>query len=358
MIFLQLFFIFFFVVHTIHGLGVVENNDCRKIVSVHTSRTLSSISPTEAVDAFKEYTWKKGGGLPVQVINMNEKERILLPLMATEELLEDNTDNQSQLSLTYHLRELGPIWRSEIAKDSHVAKLTFEKSNSKDTILTWVVEFTTKRNHKLWEMITQYMIGQACDNLQSYCAKPLLFSHTVEIYTSMNALEVVDQWIEYIWKNGGGLPLPVPPIPLTSDYYTRMIVPPFLIEQLVSIEPKGDECAQVVYTVKNPSILTYQVHSHLGRVYFKPTDKSCIAMLWEVNIRPMFGWEFFVKVFTSNVITALSNNFATSLQEPNVTVPAYGPNSWIGHVGDIFFHGNRDVNGIATRWEIKDIQIE
>lgn len=373
MILFQLLFLFSSLVYTIHGFAV--ENSCQKKVSVHASRTLSSVSPTEVLEAFQEYTWKKGGGLPVHVIHNHEKERILVPLMATEELsIEDhNEGSQSQLSLSYQLRELGPIWRSEIVSDSHIAKVTFEKDN-KDTILTWDVEFITKRNQKLWEFITQQMIDQACNNLQTYCAKPILFSHKVEMHTDRNSVELSDQWFEFVWKNGGGLPLPIAPIALTSDYHTRMIAPPFLVEQINSIESKPGRCAQVVYTVKNPSIFTYQVHSHIGRVYFRPiATNSSIEMLWEVNIRPMYGWGMFMKLFTSFIITTLSNNFVISVQEPDATVPVYGPkslkqddsplftvskSSWIGNVVDTFFNGNRGINDSRPEWKVEDIKIE
>jgi hypothetical protein len=369
MILFPLFFTFSSVILTIHGFAV--ENDCQKKISIRASRTLSSVSPTEVVEAFKQYTWKRGGGLPVYVVRKNEKERILVPLMATERLsIEDqNEDSQSQLSLTYHLLELGPIWRSEIVNGSHIARVTFEKDNTFDTILTWNVEFTTKRNHQLWKFITQQMVDQACNNLQSYCAKPILFSHTVEICTEKNAAELIDQWIDFVWKNGGGLPLPIPPIALTSDFHTRMIAPPFMIEQLKSIETKPGECSQVVYTVKNPSILTYQVHSHIGRVYFKPiaTNSCGIEMLWEVNIRPMYGWESLVKLFTSYIIMTLSNNFVTSIEQPDgpkaqtqvdrplFTVFKY---SWIGNLMDNFFSGNRSIRDVIPEWKIKDIKIE
>jgi hypothetical protein len=59
-----------------------------------------------------------------------------------------------------------------------------------------------------------------------------------------------------VWKQGGGLPLPSPQ---ELDDERRMIVPPFLSQRLVDVEPD-----EVCYTVDNPELFIYQVLTHKG----------------------------------------------------------------------------------------------
>lgn len=279
-------------------------------ISIKISKVLPSISPSEARDAFVEYTWKKGGGLPVGVINLSEKDRILFPFLATDELVEDYKTDPSVKILRYYLRKLGPIWKTEIIGNSHLGTVTFCMHDNTSTSLTWEVEFMTTRNYRLWKFITERMIEEALCNLQSYCAIPLVLTHRVEIHTDLSIGDLTKQWIQYIWMKGGGLPLPLPPLPLSLDYYTRMIVPPFLVEQIRSVND-----TTIIYTVNNPSILTYQVHSHSGNVHFESITDTAHVMWWQVNIKPFNGWTIFVVSFTEAIINTLSKNFVSHIHD-------------------------------------------
>ena len=64
------------------------------------------------------------------------------------------------------------------------------------------------------------------------------------------------------------------------------------------------------YCVANPSLLTFQVHSHRGRVLFEPPTarEDAVIMRWDVDLRPLDGWGMFVRYFTQLVLRSLTTN--------------------------------------------------
>lgn len=48
-------------------------------------------------------------------------------------------------------------------------------------------------------------------------------------------------------------------------------------------------------------------------------------MLWQVEIRPIRGWEAISKAFTETVVTTLARNLKSHLEEPNETVSLHPP---------------------------------
>ena len=52
----------------------------------------------------------------------------------------------------------------------------------------------------------------------SYTCKTLLSSGNPSASASdLCIIDVMNQWIQFVWKDGGGLPLPFPPIILSSS---------------------------------------------------------------------------------------------------------------------------------------------
>lgn len=302
-------------------------------VTVSVSTELPNISLQEAHQAWLEFTWKSGGGLPILVIPNNQDDsRRLLPLFAKEELLQV-TREEGCIVQQYTLTELGPIWKSEIEDKSHLGTVSFQEMES-GTRLQWNVIFTTMNRQDLWQSVTDSTIMDACQNLKAYLDEPLLFQKTCKITTNSSAKDVADKWFEFIWVNGGGLPIPA--FSLSKNKYDRVIVPPFLKESVVEITNDEEE-TDIIYKVQNPSIFTYQVYTHIGRVRFE-SEEDGIKMTWEVNIRPYRGLESFVKGFTEFVINALTRNFLVYIDDngDDSMVDVYPPRGFMKDKGALF----------------------
>ena len=117
-------------------------------VTVSVSTELPNTSLQEAHEAWLEFTWKSGGGLPILVIpNNQDNSRRLLPLFAKEELLQVAREERCIVQ-QYTLTELGPIWKSEIENKSHLGTVSFQEMES-GTRLQWDVIFTTLNRQNL-----------------------------------------------------------------------------------------------------------------------------------------------------------------------------------------------------------------
>eukprot|EP00545_Synedropsis_sp_CCMP1620_P007716 CAMPEP_0119028092 /NCGR_PEP_ID=MMETSP1176-20130426/38314_1 /TAXON_ID=265551 /ORGANISM="Synedropsis recta cf, Strain CCMP1620" /LENGTH=218 /DNA_ID=CAMNT_0006984151 /DNA_START=1 /DNA_END=657 /DNA_ORIENTATION=+ len=148
----------------------------------------------------------------------------------------------------------------------------------------------------------------------------------------------MNKWLKFAWKEGSGLPLPIPPIQVGD---ARWLVPPFLKEQLLSAitinndnnssASKIQHCgAEVQYQVDNPSLFTYQVHSHLGRIRFfsdrnDNNNSGAVRMEWEIEVRPYRGWSAIVQNFTGAVVSCYARNFKCHIQEGPDTMVALKP---------------------------------
>ena len=397
-------------------------------VDVKVQRRIPNVSPGEAFRGFVHYTWQRGGGLPVVVfLDKDDPRKRNLFLLGEEVLLNQkkkpinkNNNNNTPTSIhkeenrmsdvdivqEYKLTKIGPIWQSEIEEGTHSGAVSFStytengnqhdsNNNKKDagddeniisgTEITWNVSFRTLNRNNFWRSVTESSIIDACDNLKCYLSEPLLMTQTVPIYVSGNHENQKNQssfssmlchpdvlaktWVEFIWNKGGGLPLPLPPIPLTADGKDRIIVPPFLIERIVEIK-ELPEYTDIVYTVVNPSIITYPVRTHLGRVRFQPSLSSSssgkrpsIDMIWHVSIRPLNNNVFlkkFVTVFTESIVSILARNFKSHIEDngDDQIINIYPPqglmkeqgalfqvrkDTWVGSVMYAHFRDNRSM---------------
>ena len=350
----------------VHAFAFNTRSPSTQEVSCIVSKEFPSVTPIEAREAWLNFTWTSGGDLPIFIQKVEGdgsvlKKRRLLPLFAEETLLveeEDlnvpNTADHEQLVMQYKLTELGPVWKSEIEKDSHLGVLSFsplsESKKLSDTgcKMTWNVTFAALERHKFWQTVTQQTISDACNNLESFLAEPIKFTISTKLSTKSKLSAIEQSWFDFIWRNGGGLPLPPP---LLLDKRERLIIPPFLREKIISRDKKKPE---IYYTVENPGLIF--LHSHLGRVTFSAASTNGEAtpnaeLLWEVSVRPKRGFETFVKVFVEIVIRVLSTNFKVHIEEKGKAVGVHAPrglspngvksplfnvrkDSWVGNVLD------------------------
>lgn len=252
-----------------------NNNDGNAQVKVCVQQSLPTTlkTPQEARRAWLDYVWEKGGGLPfLRVIPKQEsttlelettvQRRKLFPIGMEEELLaveeDDKIDGTCQVQYTV---QDGGLLSTEIVPGSHLGVVTFTYSPPPDNKgdeearkegvvqLVWDVTFDTTSASRtfIWQAVTKQTISDTCNNFQAAMAVPKLYSRQTMLKLSPKMKSailktaasnndddarrilqhVMDEWIQFCWKDGAGFPWPVPPIfPKGQD--TRWIVPPFL----------------------------------------------------------------------------------------------------------------------------------
>lgn len=365
----------FFSCSFVEGLSNIRNHQINNnnVVKVSISKQIPLLSPAEVKKSWLDYTWSKGGGIPllIQISKKNRCKRSLIPLFAEETLLHDdkNKNDNYTSSLSYELSDLGPIWKSEIEKHSHLGTVSFLPDiDDGGTKLLWNVTFLTKQRQKLWQAVTEQSISQACNSLASHIADPIKYTQIMKLRRPVDNVNLPQTFFEFVWKQGGGLPLPLPPLPLDSNGYDRLLIPPFLREKVLSI---GDD--SIVYSVRNPSFFTfYPVHSHIGRVRFvqDEDDDGSVFMVWEVAIRPYYNCESYVKSFTRGIVQTVGWNFKAHVeldgeefviitgskqQNYSSSLPLWPlqvrRDSWIGRVA----HSNKEDNRPITWDKLLDI---
>jgi len=329
-------------------------------VVVSVSTILPNVNVAKARQAWLNYTWR-GGGIPAVVLPIDKENdnglfsRKLLPVFADETVVYDSmregnpsmnsAEENESAQVQYKLTSLG-LWQSEIERDTHLGIVSFSPMVS-GTNMTWDVEFKTKQRRNVWQKITELLILEASQNLASYVAPPLRLTTRTQLQTSLTSSEVLDKWLKFIWVQGGGLPLPINPISLDANCYQRIIIPPFLVETILSIksfsrdyknsrfideelvdDDDSLEENEIYYTVDNPGFLTYQVHSHLGRVRYRQNEElGSVEMVWDVTVRPMKRFEKIIQAFTEAIVTTLAHNFkaCVELDEKASVVGIYPP---------------------------------
>lgn len=359
--------------------GDVENSkedqqDCH--VCVHVYRFFPHIpSPKEAKSAWLSFVWNQGGGLPFLWVvrppsitrdscdvedldeNLNfspsqQHHRLLLPFFMQEELLPtsqsvNNETNQS--TLQYKVIDAG-LFTSEIIASSHLGTVQFSSKKNQEVSgisMIWSVEFqVTNANHRdFWQLFTNKMMLDASNNFYSRVDRPILYTRKTKLMSKFDSPTLttklaMEKWIEFCWKQGGGMPFPPPINFIQDDGNIRLIIPPFLKERIISSinvsesgEQKSGPYSEIIYIVDNPSLATYQVHTHLGRIRFieSSVKENTIDMIWEIEIRPYYRWSMFVKLFTSTVVTAYAKNFKCHLANgPDALVAIKPPRGKFG----------------------------
>jgi hypothetical protein len=340
------------------------------VVTPNRSSKINTFSPAEIVkDAWLEYHWKKGGGLPIFVMptrnssNSNidqKKKRMILPIMMEETIeVEENTgdgkkdDNVDSCQIQYKITKPGPFLQADLIPNSHLGTVNFITTQSTHEIqeckMIWDVSFETKRFKQFYEAFTEFTIGTASRTVSDSVAplRLLTLQTTLTIpNSSMNPMiEAQNAWLEFCWKNGGGLPV-LPAIPfgdIIVDGERRSIVgarknllriPPLLIESIFDISAT-DEYSEIMYQISNPGWMSFPflVVTHMGRVRFlKPKrtppvddDVSTIDVVWEVEIRPYQLVGSVVEKWVEMTVSTMMRNMQVHLAEPGAKVDIKAP---------------------------------
>ena len=223
-------------------------------------------------DAWMEYHWRKGGGLPIVIIEKQDsntsgivgttnsdsssKKRVIapvmmeetvssFPLLRAEKSSEDNSDSgrsdAASLELEYKVTSPGPFFGPDLVQDSHTGRVSFvssyapisndscSSSNDNDneeeddyvaraitTTLVWKVEFDTIRLLKLYQKVTEFTIGTATTTVQEAVSTPRLFTLRTRLQMPSDgdnddnpAHTARREWLDFLFSTtGGGLPLP------------------------------------------------------------------------------------------------------------------------------------------------------
>jgi len=328
--------------------GAAERKEGGGKVSVRVERTFP-VPPVIARKAWMEYHWKKGGGLPIFVIKNEEnsyKKRIVAPIMMEETIVASEEARGDSATLRYTVTKPGPFLNAKLVPETHMGTVSFISSASssdsgkEDCQMIWDVEFETTRFRSFYQAFTEFSVGIASRTVAEALATPRLLKMKVtlpssEISQDIAAVEARKQWLEFCWKNGGGLPLP-PAISfgeLLEDgggtARKRLLrIPPLLIESVTN-SSSSSQGAEVFYQISNPGWMAFPflVHSHLGRVKFMPSlkQKGAVDIVWEVEIRPYSLMGPAVEKLTEMVVSTMLQNHAIHWSEPGARVAVKAP---------------------------------
>jgi len=136
--------------------------------------------PEAARSGWLDYTWSSGGGLPGVLVLPRDSEawprgepphsRLVLPL-AIEEALEDTEAIGAEVR--YRVTDDG-LLSAEMVAGSHAATVAFvpEAGGGAGCELVWKCEFEVRHRQRLWQAVTETLIGQSADNLAARLLEP------------------------------------------------------------------------------------------------------------------------------------------------------------------------------------------
>lgn len=315
-------------------------------VSVEIVTELPNVSTAcEVRDAWIEHHWIKGGGLPILPLQRdatddeNKMRRVIAPIMMEEglDLSGDGGADADSLILQYRVTKPGPAFAPDLVAGSHLGSVSFEPNDDKKGYkMIWSVQFDTKRLLNLYQRVTEFTIGTAAKTVAEATSVPRLLTLDATLKGVDDPIEARRQWLEFIWANGGGLPL-LPPIMkgkvLNAGGGTArrelLRIPPAIIEKIVTISETNDGSSSFLeYQLYRPGLTTFPflMHSHHARVSFaKDTStgsEDTIALHWEVEIRPfpIPIISTLVEKLTEMTVATLTRNFLVHLVEPGAQV--------------------------------------
>ena len=275
-------------------------------VAVKITAVLAS-PPAFSRDAWLSHTWTKGGGIPgTLVLPKPDDKRVVLPV-----LLEEQITEQSENEIIYKVTENG-LLSLDLDPPSHRAVVSFEEQPDGGCLCTWDVKFGVKERDEFYTALTKTTVGGAMASLVRYCRPQPLRYTLVAPLARCTADDALTAWLTFIWREGGGLPLPKP-WTLSSEEDGRIEIlrlpHPLLKERVDKVDRAG---LAAEYCVSNPGLLTFPVHSHRGRVAFEEADGE-VTMRWTVDLRPYDSLGWAVRGFTSLVLTTLARNLQEHL---------------------------------------------
>lgn len=309
------------------------------IISVSVQNQFPDATPEQAKDAWVEYHWRKGGGLPIFIVSSEDspKERTIYPTLMKEQLLlndydviENQEDNQSSVEISYKVTDAGPFFPG-IIPGSHSANVTFECTNQA-TVMNWDVSFQTTKFYTLYQAITQWTVGTAASTVEECLTFPRCLVVKTVIDGDIDPYLARKECLEFVWRSGGGLPLP-PPIPFgdvldEGDGSARrnlLRIPPLITESIIETATT-EEKTSFQYRLNNPGWTTFPflLHTHIGNVSFSSTAKG-LAIDWEVEIRPYQIMKPIVEKLVEATVSTLVRNLRVRLLEPEAVVTIKPP---------------------------------
>ncbi|KAL7508999.1 hypothetical protein ACHAXN_009018 [Cyclotella atomus] len=346
----------------------------RNVVDVTVKRSFPKVTPCVARNAWLEYHWSQGGGLPILIQSSNTisddtkmLQRTIYPVLMKETLTLDTScdEDASFTKLDYIVSEPGPFYR-DVIDNSHSASVTFasdEKSEGCEMI--WNVRFDTTKWTEFYKAMTLFLVGTSANTIKEVLAAPRVFKMTSNIHCSMDAKSARNEWFEFVWMNGGGLPLP-PAFPFgktiedTTAKQNILRIPPLITETIVDTF-ENERMAGFEYTLNSPGWLTFPflMHTHKGVVEFRSNDYNSISVDWVVEIRPYKIAAPLVEKLVEITVSTLLRNLRVRLTEPGAAVLIKPPrgntdllmgrtdfgsvpkDSWLGGVLDAHLLDNR-----------------
>lgn len=302
-----------------------------KGAQIKVSRSISCASPSEALEAFWERTWLRGGSSPLPAVHLEAwgdrttrvgSVRSLWPMGLVErvELVE-----QSASAATARFQCCG-LWLGGL-EISHEVRFAAESDGLRDEHspncceLTWSVGFAPsppqQSNQPFWRWLVEAaVIARARSHLEDLAShlETRQPERTLRVRTPLgaSALAALRAWENFVWVEGGGLrlgPIPLPP-PLTLSSGTRVVLPPGLVERVLDVS-ETELCVR--YAVLNPGFFVcYPVSEHLGTVTFRAEASGCV-MEWEVRLRPLRYGRALTKLVTELVVAQLAYNLSREL---------------------------------------------
>lgn len=340
--------------------GEHDNGDDGGVVSVTIKRTLPDATPYEARNAWIEYHWKKGGGLPI-AISANDQnpdaakdesaeatssdgdkkmmvlDRTILPVFMKEKVEYDNNllVGAKSLDLNYKVTEAGPFF-ADLIPGSHSAAVTFDATEDEGPgcVMTWNVNFSTTRLASIYDTVTQLTVGTAATTVQEASSKPRLFSATTKIDTSIDPASARAQCLDFVFGRGGGLPL-LPPIPYGdvlpegggSARQNLLRIPPLITESIIGTKTI-DGGVEFTYQLNDSGWLAFPflLHTHIGRARFTSSESSDDLVIdWDVEMRPYDKLSPLVEKLTEMTVSSLLRNIRVLLTEPDAVVTVKPP---------------------------------
>lgn len=322
-------------------------------ISVSVQKRFPDATPEQARDAWMDYHWKKGGGLPIFIVSSGEspKERTILPTLMKERLhgdyvqknqeeqpsssvdisdAEENQEEQPSVKISYKVTDAGPLFPG-IIPGSHSANVTFEQTNQ-TTVMNWGVSFETTKFYSLYEAITQWTVGTAASTVEECLTLPRRLNVKTVIDGDIDPFLARKECLEFVWANGGGLPL-LPPIPFGdimeegggSARRNLLRIPPLITESIVDTTTTEEKC-EFHYQLNRPGWTTFPflLHTHIGNVSFSSAAQG-LAIDWEVEIRPYRIMGPIVEKLVEATVATLVRNLRVKLLEPDAVVKIKPP---------------------------------
>ena len=301
-------------------------------------------SASEAQDAWIEHHWEKGGGLPILSLQRDTStddtmRRVIAPIIMEEVIdLSNMTAKETSgdsLTLQYRVTKPGPAFGPDLIDGSHLGTVSFVPNNaSQGYQMIWSVQFDARRWVNVYQKVTEFTIGTAARTVAEATSIPRVLTLDATLKGVDEAIEARRKWLDFIWANGGGLPLPSPIMKgqILKDGGGKakrelLRIPPLTTEKIVSTSESSS--AELEYQLYRPGLTTFPflMHSHHAKVSFANNDANSVDLHWEVEIRP-FPIPIvkpLVEKLTEMTVATLLCNFVVHLSEPGAQVEIRPP---------------------------------